>query len=148
MANAFTLEAILAATRKLRGIGMLSEIHGGSDLPGAFESASVDLKPDPTRSLPPTIFGVRYVVNPAFPIEITCGACSGTGEGGDEATYCPKCDGAGAHRTEGMMRNGAETILMRSALPKRFAPHFPTDIPLPRRPASRARDIPWPKCIR
>lgn len=139
------LDAIYKAKVSLRGMGMFNEIVGA---PSLMDSIALDYPPpsaDPKRGFPNTLFGVRYVSNPMFPIQTCCADCGGSGEGGVEATYCPKCEGTGGDRIEGMMRNGAQTILMRSSLPKKFAPHFPKDIPLPRRAATRSRDIPWPE---
>lgn len=138
------LVAIRAALRASSDQRMMDTIFGRPSLIAELERSSAVIKPNLNRPHPETIFGVRFVPNPMFPIKTTCSACGGTGEGGGEATYCPSCDGAGAHLTEGMLRNSEQTILMRSALPKKFAPYFPTDIPLPRRPATRSRDILWP----
>ncbi|MGR4892258.1 hypothetical protein ACIPPQ_14620 [Sphingopyxis sp. LARHCG72] len=132
--------ALYAAADKKK----MDAIFGRPDLMLELERSSAVIRPNLNRPLPDTLFGVRFEPNPMFPMRTTCSACDGTGEGGDEATYCGSCDGAGAHLTEGIMRNGEQTILMRSALPKKFAPYFPKDIPLPRRPETRSHDIPYP----
>lgn len=142
-----SLDILVAIQRALNAAAdkkMIDTIFGRPGLIVELERSTAVIRPDLNRIDPDTIFGVRFVPSPMFPIKTTCSACGGTGEGGDEATYCESCDGAGAHLTEGMLRNSEQAILMRSALPKKFAPYFPTDIPLPRRPATRSRDIAWP----
>lgn len=71
-----------------------------------------------------SFMGLDIIPNGAFPMTILCPACGGTGEG-EESTYCPKCKGQGSNRYEGIMRNGAQTILVTGSMPKKFAPHFP-----------------------
>lgn len=138
------LVAIQSAMRDIKERHMIDAIYGRPDFLDDLARSSAVIRPNLTQKAPETLFGIKYIPNPMFPVETACAACEGTGEGGGEATYCPSCDGAGAHRTEGMVRNGAETILMRAVLPKKFAPRFPTDIPLHRRPATRSREIPYP----
>lgn len=142
MANA---SDIIAAIRTLRAsLSPLGPITGGTSLMEALGADGLYQRHDPKRGFPNTLFGIPFEFSPLFPMVIDCAACGGTGEGGDEATYCPDCEGAGGHRTEGIVRNSEQTILMRSALPKKFAPSFPRDIPLPRQPATRSRVVPWP----
>lgn len=101
-------------------------------------------------SQPSTLFGIEVHPSPHFPMTVACRECHGSGEGGEEATYCGKCEGRGGFRYDGMMRNGRQTIMIKAgeAVPKKFAPYFPRDLPLPRRAASRSRDIPWPTILR
>ncbi len=136
--------AIQAAMRDLKDRQMIDAIFGRPSLMLELERSAAVIKPNPMRKAPETLFGIKFVPDPMFPTETSCPACEGSGDGGAEATYCATCDGAGAHRVEGMALSGPQAILMRSALPKKFAPHFPTDIPLHRRPATRNREIPYP----
>lgn len=138
------IDAMRAAMREVSERRMIDTIFGRPSLMAEMERSAPVFKPNPIRNAPETLFGIKFVPDPMFPVETHCATCGGSGEGGDEATYCPKCGGTGGDRIEGMVRNGAQTILMRSELPKKFAPHFPKDIPLPRRAATRSRTIPWP----
>ena len=80
---------------------------------------------------PQSFGGVRIEQSAVFPMQLECAACGGTGEG-EASTYCPKCKGAGENRYEGMMRNGAQTILLTVPLPKAFQPYFPASlVPVP-----------------
>lgn len=79
-----------------------------------------------------TAFGVPIHTSPLFPIENRCAPCDGTGEGA-ESTYCKPCKGAGRTVIDGMMQNGAQTIMITRALPKAFAVSFPAGlVPQPR----------------
>lgn len=89
---------------------------------------------------PRTAFGIPVKSNPMFPYDAPCSPCEGSGSGGDEATYCPRCKGAGATRFVGMITNDyirsfttvPEITLLTEALPKKFYPSFPEGLmPIP-----------------
>lgn len=86
---------------------------------------------EPRDYLPKSNFhdfmGIRIQANSAFPFQMPCKACNGSGKG-EESTYCPKCKGAGEIRYIGVMQNGSQTIVLTAPLPKRFAPRFPSGI--------------------
>lgn len=98
------------------------------------------------RSSPTHYMGIEFRLSPHFPMTVECKHCAGSGEGGEEATYCEKCQGCGGRKYEGwMVERGIQTLIRSpDALPKKFAPYFPREIPLHRGPVARSREIPWP----
>jgi hypothetical protein len=105
---------------------------------------TLDLTRNPLRSpFASSIFGMPVRESRAFPCTIDCAKCGGTGKGGAEATYCPKCAGAGATRVEGVMTSGDQTIMLTSPLPRKFAPNWEGRT-VPKRPLSGFRTVAWP----
>lgn len=47
--------------------------------------------------------GIKMEPSTLFPFTSTCSKCSGTGDGGVQATYCPGCKGGGKVTYIGMM---------------------------------------------
>lgn len=87
-----------------------------------------------------SLYGIPVKTNPMFPYEVTCSSCEGSGSGGDEATYCPKCTGTGGTRYVGMMNSGSprswyepgQVVFLTEALPRKFEPSFPKGLmPVP-----------------
>lgn len=77
-------------------------------------------------------FGLPMRESPAFPHQWACQTCDGTGVG-EESTYCPKCNGAGEIRAEGMMTNDRQSVILTSKLPRKFEPSFPVGlVPAPK----------------
>lgn len=97
-----------------------------------------------------SFLGIPFRSSPHFPTIVNCSTCDGSGEGGDNSTYCEKCEGRGGFRYDGMMQDRGRTIMIKSAdpLPKKFSPYFPREIALIRRPASGSREVPWPQSLR
>ncbi|MFN7027855.1 MAG: hypothetical protein ACK4PC_00650 [Sphingopyxis sp.] len=120
---------------------MLEELRRSTE---QLETPSLNLAS--LRSPPTRFMGIEFCPSPHFPVTAECKHCAGTGEGGEEATYCEKCQGRGGYKFEGWIQDrGIQTLIRsRDALPPKFAPYFPREIPLHRGPAARSRDIPWP----
>lgn len=86
--------------------------------------------------------GIPIHVSSMFPSEVTCSTCNGTGEGGDEATYCPHCIGTGGYTWLGIIgpRPNYRVIQVNMTYtqlvdwhPRKFWPHWPKDVEVPLR---------------
>jgi hypothetical protein len=79
--------------------------------------------------LPPSKFGsfagIPIRSNPLFPYDQNCKNCDGQGDGGDLATYCPQCHGAGKVKIIGVMQQGSQTIILVEHYPPAFLPRWP-----------------------
>lgn len=97
----------------------------------------------PARGPSNILRGIPVYSSPLFPYTSECSKCNGTGDGGEESTYCQRCKGQGAQRIEGTMSQGDQLILLTSALPKKF-PIAWAAAALPKRPSQGIRSVPWP----
>jgi hypothetical protein len=77
-----------------------------------------------------SFLGIPIQSSNVFPFSQSCSSCAGTGQGGDEATYCPNCKGAGEVVIEGVVNNSKQITLVVSHKPPRFQPTFPFALPL------------------
>lgn len=123
-----TLVQMKAAMDALIKPAIGGPIYGGSPLlSGLGEFTS---RPRETGN----IFGMKVYPSSAFPYTAACEKCHGTGDGGEEATYCPTCKGQGANRYEGLIDGGPGNItVIVSSLPKKFQPSWPKSVPVPLR---------------
>lgn len=117
------------------------DLTGGLSLLRALDYFA---KPEPVGRNPLLFGGIRMRESTFFPFEQACGKCGGSGDGGEEATYCRACKGAGRNRYEGVMQNGEQTIVITSPLPKAFAVGWPASAPVPVRPSAGIRAVSWP----
>lgn len=116
----FTLDKMLEAVAKMPP--RMDGFFGPALLRSLPRETAPEINPFLGRST--SLYGIPIQESAAFPLQTKCAACDGTGEG-TESTFCRKCSGAGENRYEGMVRNGDQTIVLTSPLPKKFAPYFP-----------------------
>lgn len=85
---------------------------------------------------PSTLFGMQFQTSSMFPYRQTCGIYSGTGDGGEQRTYCHACSGGGGHIVEGIQhdRNNMIAKIFTKRLPPRFAVSFPANVSVPAAP--------------
>lgn len=95
-------------------------------------------EPAPAGSLYNTfpLYGSRL-----FPYDQPCSECGGTGDGGDESTYCQQCIGGGGWTIQGVI-TGQPLTVIRERKPHRFPVRCTFDVPL--RPSRGIRAVPWP----
>lgn len=131
MATPFTMGVLERMYERVRHMEPLYDVaHVGHRTFYDLLKNEVMYEPVPARSL----YGMELKVSSMFPYTHTCSECNGTGEG-KTSTYCPKCKGAGAERVEGMMTGARGSMcLITSPLPKKFAPRWPADVLVPKRP--------------
>ncbi len=85
-----------------------------------------------------SIMGMSVRASNMFPFIVACSSCNGSGDGGEQSTYCQTCKGGGSLKHNGLVTetvDGPLTAIV-SYLPKLFEPSFPFALPmrpLPRR---------------
>jgi DnaJ-class molecular chaperone len=159
--NAFDLQAFNAMMEKVNTDFQtrINQVRVSDDLMDAFSFASEEARsrdleyrhedlPLATRMQP--FGGIDIQKSNAFPMDVTCSICNGTGEG-KQSTYCKTCKGTGIIRYEGVVTpksrsahfwmgvdhadGGSRTIFItgHSPYPKKFQPSFPKGL-VPRPP--------------
>lgn len=76
-------------------------------------------------------FGFPVRTSNHFPFVVACSPCAGTGDGGEDATYCRQCKGGGRIRYEGaLVEYGGKMTLITVHFDKLFQPSFPFALPV------------------
>ena len=136
MTDAFTFDKLREAMLRMPKAPMYDRVFLGYERSRMFD-------PIPYGIAPPSYAGIQVHKNPMFPYTQPCTKCGGTGDGGEESTYCERCAGQGASRIEGVMtqpeNNGM--VVLTSPLPKKFAVRWPASIPVPKRQHPGIRSV-------
>jgi len=140
MANGFSIDALREAMAKMPPAPLYDNLFAGPRVsslideyyPPIYQHASV---------YPFRYGGMRIEQSRMFPFEQTCSRCNGTGDGGNDSTYCQHCKGAGASKIEGVMTGARDSMcLLTSSLPKKFPVAWSAGA-LPKRPAKGIRSV-------
>jgi hypothetical protein len=77
-----------------------------------------------------TFGGIPIRSSSLFPYTNACGKCGGTGDGGEQSTYCQNCKGGGQIKYNGTMIQGEQMIVLVEYYPRKFEPSFPFALPV------------------